>query len=160
MTLPYPRRAFANAHAVRHVRRPALDRDKLSAVAITIVLHALILAAALTAVHVARPRVLQELSVSITPEKIQVAQDTAPKSRLAAPSAVAVPPPEVMIETPAPPTVTVQQTAPSQCRPRRWLRRSRRWARRATVSWGACWPSSTVSSNIPARRARPISRVW
>jgi len=117
VTLPYPRRAFDHAQAVRHVRRPALDRDKLVGIVITIAVHALILAAALTAVHVARPRVLQELSVSIAPEKIQPAQDTAPTPRLAVPSAVTVPPPEVIIETPAPLPVIAQQAVPKPVAP-------------------------------------------
>ena len=117
MTLPYQRRAFDNAQAVRGVRRPALDRNKLTGIAITIAIHAMILAAALTAVHVARPRVLRELSVSITPQKIAVARDTAPQPRLAVPSAVTVLPPEVTIETTAPPPLTVQQAAPRPAPP-------------------------------------------
>jgi TonB family protein len=117
MTLPYPRRTFANAQVVRHVRRPALNRDKLAGIAVTIAIHAVILAAALTAVHVAHPGVLQELSVQITPEKIQVAQDTAPQPKLAVPSAVTVPPPEVTVEAVAPPPVKVEQAAPKPVPP-------------------------------------------
>ena len=112
MTLAYPHHAFDKAPALLRIRRPAPNRDKLAGIAVTVVLHAVILAAALTAVHVAHPRVLQELSVSILPEKIKVAQDTAPAPRLAVPSAVAVPPPEVTLETVAPPPVTVEQAAP------------------------------------------------
>jgi protein TonB len=111
MTLPYPRRAFDNAQAVRRSLRPVLDADKLTSIGITIGLHLLIAAAALTVVQVARPRVMQELSVRITPEKIKPAQDAAPPLKLTVPTAVTMPPPEVVIQTVTPPPMAVQTAA-------------------------------------------------
>jgi protein TonB len=110
MTLPYPRRAFDNARAIHRPRPSALNRDKLTGIAVTILIHLLIAVAALTAVQVARPKVLQELSVQITPEKIKPAQDVVPLPRLAVPTPVTVPP-EVVIQTVAPPPMTVQTAA-------------------------------------------------
>lgn len=111
MTLPYPRRAFDNARAVHRPWRPLLDPDKLTGIGITIAIHLLIAAAALTAVQVARPKVLQELSVRITPEKTKPTQDVIPLPRLTVPTAVTVPPPEVVIQTAPPPPMTVQTAA-------------------------------------------------
>jgi TonB family protein len=108
MTLPYPRRAFDNAQAVRASWRPVLDTDKLTGIAITIAIHLLIAAAALTVVQVARPKVMQELSVQIAPEKIRSAQDVAPPLKLAVPTAVTAPLPEVVVQTVTPPPVTAQ----------------------------------------------------
>jgi protein TonB len=110
MTVSYSRRAFDNAQAVR-VRRPGMDRDKLAGIAVTAALHVVIVAAALTAVHVARPRMMQELSVQITPQKIEVAKGTIPLPKLVAPAAVTMPPPEISIQTVTPPPVTVQTSA-------------------------------------------------
>jgi protein TonB len=111
MTLPYSRCAFDNARAVHRPWRPLLDPDKLAGIGITIAIHLLIAAAALTAVQAARPKMLQELSVRITPEKITPAQEVIPLPRLTVPTAVTVPPPEVVIETVAPPPMTVQTVA-------------------------------------------------
>jgi protein TonB len=111
MTVPYPLDAFDNAHAVRRVWRPALDRDKLTSIGITVAIHVVIAIAALTAVHVARPKVMQELSVQITPQKIELAQDTLPPPRLVVPSAVTAPLPEIVIQTVTPPPITTQATA-------------------------------------------------
>jgi protein TonB len=108
MTVPYPQGAFDNAHVVRRRWRPALDGDKLTGIAITVAVHALILVAALTAVHVSRVRVMQELSVQITPQKIETAKDTAPQPKLVVPAMVSVPPPEVVVQSVTPPPVTVQ----------------------------------------------------
>lgn len=108
MTLPYPRRAFDNAQAVRRPWRPALDAGKLTSIGFTIGIHLLIAAAALTAVQVVRPRVMQELSVRITPENIKPAQDIAPPLKLAVPTAVTMLPPEVVVQTITPPPVAVQ----------------------------------------------------
>ena len=109
MTVPYPLHAFDNAQTVRRNWRPALDTARLTSIGITIAVHVAIVAAALTAVHVSRPRVMQELSVQITPEKIAVAKDAAPEPRLVAPTVVTAPLPEVTIQTAVPPPVTVQQ---------------------------------------------------
>jgi protein TonB len=111
MTVPYRLDAFDNAHAVRRSGRPALDRDKLTSIGITIAIHVVIAVAALTVVHVARPKVMQELSVQITPQKIEVAQDIIPPPRLVVPSAITAPPPEVIVQTVTPPPVASQSVA-------------------------------------------------
>ena len=69
MTVPFPLDAFETAQPVRRVRTPRFNYDKLIGIGVTIAVHAVILAMALTAVHVARPKVMQELMVQITPEK-------------------------------------------------------------------------------------------
>ncbi len=109
MTVPYPLDVFDNAHVVRRTWRPPLDRDKLTSIGITIAIHAVIVAAALTAGHVAPLRVMQELSVQIMPQKIEVAKDIVPTPKMIVPAAVTVPPPEVIVQTVTPPPVTVQQ---------------------------------------------------
>ena len=109
MTVPYPLHAFDNAQSIRCNWRP--DPAKLTSIGITIAIHVAIVAAALTAVHVSRPRVMQELSVRITPEKIRIAKDVAPEPRMVAPSMIAVPLPEVTVQTVTPPPVAVQQAA-------------------------------------------------
>ena len=87
MTVPFPLDAFDHAHAVRPKPRPGFDRAKLISIGITIAIHVVIVIGALTAVHVARPRVMQELSVSITPEKIEPAKEiAAPLPKLVEPS--------------------------------------------------------------------------
>jgi len=112
MTIPFPLDAFDVARPVRRKRvLPRLDSDKLAGIGITAAIHVVILALALTAVHVTRPRVMQELSVRITPEKRKVVEDVKPLPRLAAPSIVTVPPPEFTLRTPPPPPVTAQPLA-------------------------------------------------
>jgi TonB family protein len=109
MTVPFSLDAFDNAHIVRRRWRPALDHDKLTSIAITAAIHVVILAMALTAVHVSRTKVMQELSVKITPQKIEVAKDIIPPPRMIVPTAITVPPPEVIIQTVTPPPVMAQQ---------------------------------------------------
>jgi periplasmic protein TonB len=109
MTVPFPPDAFDNAHAVYRTWRPNLERDKLASIGITIAIHVLIVTAALTVVQVSHTKVMQELTVKITPEKIKLAQDVVPPLRLVVPTAVTVPPPEVVIQT-APLPIAVQQT--------------------------------------------------
>ena len=104
MTVPFPLDAFDVARPVRRKRpMPRLDTDKLAGIGVTVGIHVLILAMALTAVHVARPRVMQELSVQITPEKIKVVEEVKPLPKLVAPSSVTVPPPEFTVRVPPPP---------------------------------------------------------
>jgi protein TonB len=109
MTVSYPLRAFDNARPLRRAGRHKPDRDRLTSIAITITVHVVILALALTAVHVTRPKVMQELSVQITPTKIEVTRHAAPPPKLTAPAPIAVPPPDISIPAPPPP-VAVQQT--------------------------------------------------
>jgi len=109
MTVPFPLDAFDEARPVRPKRPPIkVDTDKLVGIGVTIAVHALILAMALTAVHVARPKVMQELSVQITPEKRQVMEDVKPLPKMAAPSIITVPPPEFTVRTVTPPPVAAQ----------------------------------------------------
>jgi hypothetical protein len=57
MTVLVPLNAFEDSHEVRRIWRP--ERDRVTGVAITIAIHALIVVAALTAVQVAHPKALQ-----------------------------------------------------------------------------------------------------
>lgn len=106
MTVPYPLDAFETAQPVRRVRAPKFNRDKLISVGITVAVHAVVLAMALTAVHVARPKVMQELTVEITPEKRQELEDIKPVPKLmTAPTIVTAPPPVFTVRTVNPPIV-------------------------------------------------------
>ena len=69
-----------------------------------------ILGAALTAVHVSHTRVMRELSVQITPQKLEPPKDDviAPPPQLTQPAVITVPPPEVSIAPPVSP-IQVQQ---------------------------------------------------
>jgi protein TonB len=111
MTIPFPLDAFDEGRPLRPKRQgPKMDTDKLVGIGITIAVHAVILALALTAVHVTHTKVLQELSVQITPEKRQVVEDVKPLPKMAAPSVITVPPPEFTVRTVTPPPVMAQQT--------------------------------------------------
>lgn len=112
MTVPFPLDAFDHAKPVRRLRplrpnRSALA-DKLTGIGITAAVHIVILALALTAVHVARPRVMRELSVQITPERRKPAEDVKPLPKLVAPSLVTVPLPEFTVHAVLPPPVSAQ----------------------------------------------------
>ena len=114
MTVPFPSNAFDGGLPVPRLRpRPSVDRGKLVSIGLTIAFHVVILGAALTAVEVSRPRVLQELSVSISPEhKPLPREDLAPPPKLVQPpSVITMAPPEVTFQTAAPPPVTVQPPA-------------------------------------------------
>ena len=109
MTVPYPREAFETAQPVWRVRTPRFNRDKLVGIGITIAVHVVILAMALTAVHVSRSKVMQELSVQITPERTQKTEDLKLLPKLAtAPTIVTVPPPVFAVRTMTPPPVAAQ----------------------------------------------------
>ena len=109
MTVPFPLDAFDEARPVRPKRQPLnVDTDRLVSIGITVAVHALILAMALTAVHVARPKVMQELTVQITPEKRVVLEDVKPLPKMVAPSVITVPPPEFTVRTVTPPPVAAQ----------------------------------------------------
>lgn len=118
MTVPFPLDAFEGARPVRRKRRPLpVDADRLVGIGITAAIHVVILALALTAVHVARPKVMQELSVKITPEKTKVVEDVKPLPKLVAPSIVTAVPPEVTVRTETPPPVTAQPIAANPAPP-------------------------------------------
>ena len=109
MTIPFPLDAFDDARPVRAKRpRRRLDTDKLMSIGITLAVHAVILGLALTAVHVSRSKVMQELSVQITPEKVKVVEDVKPLPKLVAPSIVTAPPPEFTVKVATPPPVVAQ----------------------------------------------------
>lgn len=110
MTVPFRLDAFDDARPVRPKRQwPMVDTDKLVGIGVTIAIHAVILALALTAVHVTHTKVLQELSVQITPEKREVVEDIKPLPKMVVPSIVTVPPPEFTVRTVTPPPVVAQQ---------------------------------------------------
>ena len=112
MTVPFPLDAFDHAKPVRRMRRLRPDggkfADKLSGIGITLAVHAVILAMALTAVHVARPKVMRELSVQITPEKRRIEEDVKPLPKLVTPSVVTAPLPEFSVHIASPPPGAAQ----------------------------------------------------
>ncbi|HEY8254186.1 MAG TPA: hypothetical protein VIG39_06065, partial [Rhizomicrobium sp.] len=69
MTVSYSLRAFEKSRALHPARENLPERHRLAGIAVTIAVHVLIAVAALTTVQVVRPRVMQELSVHITPER-------------------------------------------------------------------------------------------
>lgn len=114
MTVPYPLDAFENARLLDLPRKqPAFDKSRLVSIAITIVVHAAILGAALTAVQVSHTRVMQELSVQITPQKQELPKDDviAPPPQLTQPTVITVAPPEVSIAAPPSPILVQQAVA-------------------------------------------------
>ncbi len=111
MSLSYPQRAFDHARPVLRARRLPPVGDKFTSIAITIAIHVVIATMALTAVHVTRPKVMQELSVQITPARIKQAEDIRPLPKLAVPSVITAPPPEISVQIAPPPVVTQQAVA-------------------------------------------------
>jgi protein TonB len=109
MTIPFPFDAFDEARPVRVRRpRPRLDTDKLVGIGITLAVHVVILSLALTAVHVSRSKVMQELSVQITPKKRKLVEVLKPLPKMVAPSIVTAPPPEFTVKIATPPPVVAQ----------------------------------------------------
>ncbi|MDB5734749.1 MAG: periplasmic protein TonB [Alphaproteobacteria bacterium] len=105
MTVPFPLNAFDGGLPVSRLRpRPSFDRGKLVSIGLTIAFHAVILGAALTAVEVARPHAMRELSVSISPDhKPLPKEDLAPPPKLAQPpSVITMAPPDVAFQTASP----------------------------------------------------------
>ena len=103
--------ACDGAHEVRRIWRPAFGRDKVAGVAITVAIHLLIAAAALTVVEVAKPRAVQELTVHITAERPKQAQEIKPPAHLAVPKVVTAPPPDIVVQTTTPPIVAAPPPA-------------------------------------------------
>src|SRR6185503_14001176 len=108
MTVSYPRQAFEKSRALRIERENLPERDRLVSIAVTIAVHVLIAVAALTTVHVVRPKVMQELSVQITPERPKPLEEPKQLPKLAPPAPVTAPMPEVVIQTAPPPPVIAQ----------------------------------------------------
>ena len=118
MTVPFPLDAFETAQPVRQIRAPRVNRDKLIGIGITAAVHVVILAMALTAVHVSRSRVMQELSVQITPEKTRKTEDLKPAPKLmTAPTVITAPPPEFVVRTVTPPPVAAQPPMAAPIKP-------------------------------------------
>lgn len=105
MTVLVPPHRFDGAHRLRRGWRPAAERDKVTSIAITIAIHLVIVAAALTAVRVARPQMMRELSVQITPDRPKPAVEIKPPPHLIRPATIAVPPPDIVVQTVTPPPV-------------------------------------------------------
>src|ERR1700750_1548909 len=108
MTVSYSLRAFEKSRALRPAPESLPERDRLVGIAITIAVHVLIAVAALTTVQVVRPRMMQELSVQITPERPKPLEEPKELPKLAPPAPVTAPVPEVMIQTAPPPPVIAQ----------------------------------------------------
>jgi protein TonB len=100
-----PLDTFRDAGDARRGWYPALDRDKATGIVITVAIHFVIAVAALTAVQVARPHMVQELSVRITPERPKPAVEIAAPRHLAVPSVITAPPPDIVVQTVTPPPV-------------------------------------------------------
>ena len=105
MTVSYPLRAFEKSRALDLARENLPERDRLVGIAITIAVHVLIAVAALTTVQVVRPKVMQELSVQITPERPKPLEELKDLPKLAPPAPVTAPVPEVVIQTAPPPVI-------------------------------------------------------
>jgi protein TonB len=108
MTVSYSLRAFEKSRALRPARESLPERDRLIGIAITVAVHVLIAVAALTTVQVVRPKLVQELSVQITPERRKALEEPKELPKLAPPAPVTAPVPEVMIQTAPPPPVIAQ----------------------------------------------------
>src|ERR1700748_1478214 len=108
MTLSYSLQAFEKSRVLRPAREGLPERDRLVWLAITIAVHVLIAVAALTTVQVVRPKVMQELSVQITPERPKPLEEPQQLPTLAPPPPVTAPVSEVVIQTAPPPPVIAQ----------------------------------------------------
>jgi periplasmic protein TonB len=108
MTVSYSPQAFEKSRVLRPAGESLPERDRLVSIAITIAVHGLIAIAALTTVQVVRPKVMQELSVQITPERPKPLQEPKQLPKLAPPAPVTAPVPEVVIQTAPPPPVIAQ----------------------------------------------------
>ena len=111
MTVLVRLNACDGAHEVRRTWRPAFGRDKVAGVAITIAIHLLIAAAALTAVEVAKPRAVQELTIHITAERPKPAQEIKPPQHLAVPKVITAPAPDIVVQTATPPPMVAAPPA-------------------------------------------------
>jgi protein TonB len=108
VTVSYSLQAFEKSRALPPSRESLAERDRLVSIAITIAVHVLIAVAALTTVQVVRPKVMQELSVQITPERPKPLEEPKQLPKLAPPAPVTAPVSEVVIQTAPPPPVIAQ----------------------------------------------------
>jgi periplasmic protein TonB len=112
MTVSYSPQAFEKSRVLRPAGESLPERDRLVSIAITIAVHGLIAIAALTTVQVVRPKVMQELSVQITPERPKPPEEPKQLPKLAPPAPVTAPVPEVVIQTAPTPPVIAQPPVP------------------------------------------------
>jgi periplasmic protein TonB len=112
MTVSYSPQAFEKSRVLRPAGESLPERDRLVSIAVTIAVHVLIAIAALTTVQVVRPKVMQELSVQITPERPKPPEEPKQLPKLAPPAPVTAPVPEVVIQTAPPPPVIAQPPVP------------------------------------------------
>jgi periplasmic protein TonB len=112
MTVSYSPQAFEKSRVLRPAGESLPERDRLVSIAVTIAVHGLIAIAALTTVQVVRPKVMQELSVQITPERPKPPEEPKQLPKLAPPAPVTAPVPEVVIQTAPPPPVIAQPPVP------------------------------------------------
>jgi protein TonB len=118
MTVPYPLDAFETDRLITlRPSRPPVDKGKITGIALTVIVHAAVLAGLLTAVHVSHTRVMQELSVAIIPEVKKHEEVLAPPPRLEKPLEVTVPPPEFTIRQAVASPVTVTPPPPRPAAP-------------------------------------------
>jgi protein TonB len=108
MTVSYSPQAFEKSRVLRPAGESLPERDRLVSIAITIAVHGLVAIAVLTTVQVVRPKVMQELSVQITPERPKPLEEPKQLPKLAPPAPVTAPVPEVVIQTAPPPPVIAQ----------------------------------------------------
>lgn len=113
MTLSYRLDAFEKARPSHRPRVKQSDRDKLTGIAVTLLVHLLIAMAAFATVQVARPKVMQELSVQITPEPVKPTEVKMELPKLAPPRPVSAPIPEFTVRAPAPPSPVAVQPPPA-----------------------------------------------
>jgi periplasmic protein TonB len=112
MTVSYSPQAFEKSRVLRPAGESLPERDRLVSIAVTIAVHGLIAIAALTTVQVVRPKVMQELSVQITPERPKPPEEPKQLPKLAPPAPVTAPVPEVVIQTAPTPPVIAQPPVP------------------------------------------------
>jgi len=113
MTVPFPLDAFDDALSLHRKPPRRFNREKLISIGITVAVHAVIAAGALTAVHVQTLKVPKVLTVQIAEEqKVEPLPDLVPKPVLAQPTIVTVPMPEITIQSVTPPPITAQVSQP------------------------------------------------
>jgi len=122
MTVLVPLDAFEEGRRVALRRpKPRVDKAKLVSVGITVLLHVVIIGAALTAVQVSRTHAPKEISVSVLPDPPKPKEDLAPPPKLLQPTIVAVETPIVppviqqspVIAAPPPPPKAAPVAAPA-----------------------------------------------
>jgi len=108
MTVLLPMDAFEEGCRVTLRRpKPRVNKGKLVSIGITVLLHVVIIGAALTAVQVSRTHAPREISVSVLPDRPRPREDLAPPPKLLQPTIVAVETPIVPVVVQQSPVVAV-----------------------------------------------------